>query len=309
VTGGDASGGGIFNQGGTVKLAYLTVYSNSANGGVGSPNGVGVGGGINATNGSLLLLDSIVAENPSGSDFYATFGAITDGGDNLSSDISFPFSAPGSMNSTNPELGLLGNYGGPTQTVPLLAGSPAIDAGGADGCPATDQRGVARPNGGGCDIGAFEYVPSFSIQGHVRSFGPTGLITVSAGIWSTTPDSQGNFVLNDVVAGTYSVTPSSAIPEVTFSPTSQTISVGPSATNVGFTATRLHVLGVGGYSNGVLQLTFSGTNDQTVVMEESGNLINWIPISTNMIDSSGFVTLSLTNNGTPPMQFFRTSAP
>jgi len=51
-------------------------------------------------------------------------------------------------------LGPLGNYGGSTQTMPLLPGSAAIDAG--SGCPATDQRGVARPQGSACDIGAFE---------------------------------------------------------------------------------------------------------------------------------------------------------
>jgi uncharacterized repeat protein (TIGR01451 family) len=37
-----------------------------------------------------------------------------------------------------------------------LEGSPAIDAGTNDGCPATDQRGVTRPQGPRCDIGAFE---------------------------------------------------------------------------------------------------------------------------------------------------------
>jgi len=40
--------------------------------------------------------------------------------------------------------------------VPLLPGSPAIDAGDSAYCPATDQRGIARPQGAGCDIGAFE---------------------------------------------------------------------------------------------------------------------------------------------------------
>src|SRR5262249_3385385 len=46
-------------------------------------------------------------------------------------------------------------YGGPTQTMPLLPGSPAIDAGitGA-GIPITDQRGMSRV--GATDIGAFE---------------------------------------------------------------------------------------------------------------------------------------------------------
>ena len=53
-------------------------------------------------------------------------------------------------------LGALGNYGGLTQTVPLLEPSVAIDAGTACPPPATDQRGVARPPS--CDVGAYELV-------------------------------------------------------------------------------------------------------------------------------------------------------
>jgi hypothetical protein len=68
--------------------------------------------------------------------------------------------------STNdPKLGPLGANGGPTQTIVPLTGSPLIDAipDPAGGCPAfptitTDQRGVARPQGPGCDIGAVEVV-------------------------------------------------------------------------------------------------------------------------------------------------------
>src|SRR3970282_626777 len=61
------------------------------------------------------------------------------------------------LNSTPAGLGPLANNGGPPQTHALLAGSPAIDAGSPD-CPppATDQRGVARPQGPACDIGAYE---------------------------------------------------------------------------------------------------------------------------------------------------------
>ena len=65
----------------------------------------------------------------------------------------------------NPKLGPLQDNGGPTFTHALLQGSPAIDAGnpatpgsGANACPATDQREVARPQGPRCDIGAFELV-------------------------------------------------------------------------------------------------------------------------------------------------------
>jgi hypothetical protein len=58
--------------------------------------------------------------------------------------------------TADPLLGTLGNYGGSTQTIPLLAGSSALDAGNDDVCPDTDQRGVTRPQGSHCDIGAFE---------------------------------------------------------------------------------------------------------------------------------------------------------
>ncbi len=57
---------------------------------------------------------------------------------------------------TEPTLGPLGTYGGTTQTLPLRIGSSAIDMGNDATCTATDQRGVARPQGLHCDIGAFE---------------------------------------------------------------------------------------------------------------------------------------------------------
>ncbi len=60
---------------------------------------------------------------------------------------------------TDALLGPLADNGGPTLTHALGAGSPAIDAADAGACPATDQRGVARPQGAGCDVGAFELIP------------------------------------------------------------------------------------------------------------------------------------------------------
>lgn len=58
--------------------------------------------------------------------------------------------------TTDPMLGTLGDYGGLTQTIPLLAGSSAVDTGNDSTCPTTDQRGVARPQGSHCDPGAYE---------------------------------------------------------------------------------------------------------------------------------------------------------
>jgi len=60
----------------------------------------------------------------------------------------------------DPKLGPLADNGGLTRTRALLAGSSAIDAGKVAGAPATDQRGVSRPQGSGYDIGAFELAVS-----------------------------------------------------------------------------------------------------------------------------------------------------
>jgi predicted outer membrane repeat protein len=70
--------------------------------------------------------------------------------------------------TADPKIGQLADNGGATPTVALLAGSSAINAG-VDYGVTTDQRGVARPQGAGVDIGAFEYVdinpPTLTVPG------------------------------------------------------------------------------------------------------------------------------------------------
>jgi len=93
-------------------------------------------------------------------------GVINSEGYNLSSDNTCNFNKAGDLNDTDPKLGPFQNNGGPTQTMALLAGSPAIDAGNPSGCTdgaghllKTDQRGMPRPDkedSGGCDMGAYE---------------------------------------------------------------------------------------------------------------------------------------------------------
>jgi predicted outer membrane repeat protein len=58
--------------------------------------------------------------------------------------------------TSDPLLGPLGNYGGFTQTIPIFPGSSATDNADPVTCPSTDQRGISRPQGTGCDIGAYE---------------------------------------------------------------------------------------------------------------------------------------------------------
>ena len=72
-----------------------------------------------------------------------------------------PTPGPGDVFNDKPGLAALGNYGGPTQTLALLAGSPAIGAGNASATnPATDQRGLPRVVNGSLDIGAFQTQPA-----------------------------------------------------------------------------------------------------------------------------------------------------
>lgn len=106
---------------------------------------------------NLTLTGTIVAANTTVADCN---GAVTDGGYNLASDASCSFSTTGSKNSGDAKLGPLADNGGPTLTLKPAKGSDAIDAipSGSANCSsgATDQRGVARPQGTNCDIGAVE---------------------------------------------------------------------------------------------------------------------------------------------------------
>ena len=108
--------------------------------------------------GTVAVQNSIVAFN----DQQNCLGSITSLGNNLANDTACGFVAAGDWQNSDPLLAALGNYGGATQTRALLPGSPAIEAGDAAACPATDQRGVAWPQDGGnngtaeCDIGVFE---------------------------------------------------------------------------------------------------------------------------------------------------------
>ena len=87
---------------------------------------------------------------------------MTSNGHNLFDDAGTNCS-PGSTDLTNknPKLGPLQNNGGPTKTLALLTGSPAINRADDQDCSGqaknVDQRGVTRPQGPHCDIGAYEY--------------------------------------------------------------------------------------------------------------------------------------------------------
>lgn len=177
---GYGGGGGIYN-GGTLTVTHSTFSGNSA---ISNP-----GGGI-FNDGTLNLTNTILANNTVGPvENDCEPGTLNASGVNLVKDGLCGSSFPA---GTDPNLGPLADNGGPTQTFALLLGSPAIDAVPDTSCPppATDQRGVTRPqdgNGDGsafCDIGAYELqaMVSFDFSGFFPPVdNPPTVNTVKAG--------------------------------------------------------------------------------------------------------------------------------
>ncbi len=141
-------GGGIWLSASgptTVTLQHVTIEGNSAS----------AGGGIWRAGGTISLKNTIVSHS---SDVNCD-GGVTSLGYNLSSDnscVSF-FNKPSDWNNTDPQLGALANNGGKTLTHLPNPASKAIDNGQCIAGIPTDQRGVPRPIGSACDIGAVEY--------------------------------------------------------------------------------------------------------------------------------------------------------
>lgn len=164
--GGTAGGVGV-SPGTSANVLNATIVDNGTGGagaggsaGQGTPAAVGgangnpgAGGGIGTDGAAVVTVqNSLFALNPGGN---CGPGTVLDAGHNLSFGDT---TCPSTFASGDPKLGPLQDNGGPTQTIGLGAGSAAIDQippSGA-GCPATDQRGVLRPSGPACDIGAYE---------------------------------------------------------------------------------------------------------------------------------------------------------
>ena len=252
-----ANGGGIYNDvSSTAEVINSTLSGNSAPAGAGggiydassivvltnctlSGNSAGDGGGIyNDPSSSMTLQNAIVAGN--------TGSPAPDVEGNTGGTVNASFSMIGnSANSTIPNgsgnvldpmvlgLGSLGYNGGATQTIPLLLGSPAINAGSnslavdAQGNPlATDQRGDPRIVDGTVDMGAFETLPDGTVVltalapvannpggvFQVFRYDSSGTLTATVAITAST-------------APSYTLSPGTGIDPATFSFSSNTASV------------------------------------------------------------------------------------
>ena len=151
-----AGGGGIFSAAGSILIMNnVTVASNATSGGAD-------GGGISIdVAASATLSNTLLGNNQASGAAEDCFGTITSLGGNL---VEVPVGCtglgPNDITNVDPVLGPLQNNGGRTFTHALLPGSPALNTGGFSPCELLDQRGLSRPQGPACDIGAFELFPN-----------------------------------------------------------------------------------------------------------------------------------------------------
>ncbi len=179
-SGNSASYGGAINNGGPDRLttpAQLTVTNSTFSRNSATHDGAAIANFW----WSAVLANTLVAHSTSRGNCFASRATTNDGGHNLDDGTSCGFSSVhGSLNDTDPKLDPAGlkNNGGPTATIGLQRGSPAINAGDDAVCAAPpvnnlDQRGYMRPGTGhvSCSIGAFEYASSATSAGDCNGDG------------------------------------------------------------------------------------------------------------------------------------------
>jgi CSLREA domain-containing protein/uncharacterized repeat protein (TIGR01451 family) len=256
-------GGVLYNEYDYVVMSFYnnTLARNQASdegGGIQYPGYVGTGS---------IYANNVVAENVGG-DCYTDSGTYSitpaeDPGNNLDGDASCFGANGGDLTNVNPDLGLLADNGGPTETDALLSGSPAIDAGNNSQCPATDQRGVPRPQGTHCDIGAFEAAASaLSVSNSAPSNGVTNQpFTYTIKVTPNGPGpSTGTTVTDQLPAGEtlYGATPSQGSCSSSGTPAKVTCALGSINNGSNATVTLL----VTEANAGSVSDTATASNDQ-----------------------------------------------
>ena len=180
------NGGGLFNRG-TLELVNVTISGNVAGGWGGGIASIGYsalpnltnttvsgnfanmsgGGMVNMIGSETTIANTIFWGNSAGTEGTQLYNTDPDNGqpagvvtidDSIVQDGCPESTTCTRVLATDPLLGTLGDYGGLTQTIPISVGSSALNAASEAACPVMDQRGLARPQGKGCDMGAYELV-------------------------------------------------------------------------------------------------------------------------------------------------------
>lgn len=178
----DGSGGGICNFS-NLTLNNVTVAYNTADANANAGGATGGDGGGVYNESVVSFANTIIAQNKDASagneapdcsnDFIGSGDRLSSVGPNIVQNPSGCeiLGDAASVQNVDPSLATadVANNGGATKTIALAAGSLAIDTGDDGTCLPTDQRGVARPSGAHCDLGAFEVSPGACGDGAVNT--------------------------------------------------------------------------------------------------------------------------------------------
>jgi hypothetical protein len=321
--GGNGNGGGFAATGGSALAWNITVASNAAAGGTrgaggaggeGNPGifgsagppgqpGDGKGDSLGNSGGTITLKNSIFC--PSNSTDTNIYGSAIDAGNNIDSSRRISLTNPTSLQGVNPHLASLQNNGGPTLTMALLAGSPAVAAADPADSPATDQRGVLRPTDHAPDIGAFEATNLFRISGQIEGLMPNVFASISADSQSVLTTSNGAYSLV-VDNANYSISPSNS--DYVFVPPLQLIGPASSQSAANFQAYRMDTMTLLPGMTNSISFAVVGTNGQQFTVESSSNLWMWTPAFTSVIPAGGYTNVSFPMTGSM-FQFFRLAFP
>jgi CSLREA domain-containing protein len=239
-TGNSGGSGGAIDNNVAMNVSNSTFFNNNATGiGGGIDNGSG-GDGATLTNttfsgnttassldgggignfGALTLKNSIIANSGTGGDCHnGGAGSLTADSHNLADDNT----CGSATQKTSVQINLqsLASNGGPTQTMALGAGSAAIDAGNDTVCIAApvnnlDQRGVTRPQGSHCDVGAYELLTfPVTVNQAAGQSDPTNSSPIHFTVVFSQPIDTSTFIASDVtLGGTVSGTLSAVVTQI-----------------------------------------------------------------------------------------------
>ena len=240
-------GGAVLNEGSNPVFRNVTFSGNTAPAGTGGAIRNVIGGAPANKNTNPFIYNSILWGDTAGggSDEITSDGAgATTITDSVVENGCQPISSTcTNIITTNPNLGaLLPNAPGLTQTRAISIGSSALDTGGVNvACAATDQRGIIRPQGAACDIGAFESEGNSTTTTAGNASATYGAISVN--LTATVSSNPGGGTVQFYINGS----PVGAPVSVNAGDGTATFSYNPSALNAGTYTIRADFSGFGSF--------------------------------------------------------------